>query len=83
MPQMRIRGDFVQSGEFERVRIIGMREAGLSFREIGRRLHRNHTTVARICSAWSNEGLQQRRRGTVPMIEKIDFSDEWVICRSP
>lgn len=61
MPPVRQRRNFSHISDFDRGRIIGMKEAGLSFREIGRRLNRDHTTVARIWSAWSEEGIQQHR----------------------
>ncbi|KAI4469824.1 alpha-catulin [Holotrichia oblita] len=41
-----------------------MREAGLSLREIARRVNRNVSTVLRCWSKWSEEGVQHRRRGS-------------------
>ncbi|KAI4466314.1 guanylyl cyclase [Holotrichia oblita] len=64
MPRVRQHQHFVQLSDFERGRIIGMREAGLSLREIARRVNRNISTVLRCWSKWSEEGVQHRRRGS-------------------
>ncbi|KAI4469530.1 hypothetical protein MML48_1g04323 [Holotrichia oblita] len=64
MPRVRQHQHFVQFSDFERGRIIGMREAGLSLREIARRVNRNVSTVLRCWSKWSEEGVQHRRRGS-------------------
>lgn len=41
-----------------------MHEAGLTFREIGRRVGRPHATVRRIWRDWQEENLEARRRGS-------------------
>lgn len=64
MPRVRQHQHFVQLSDFERGRIIGMREAGLSLREIARRVNRNVSSVLRCWSKWSEEGVQHRRRGS-------------------
>lgn len=64
MPRVRRRANFHQITPFERGRIVGMHEAGLTFREIARRVNRSHTTIAQTCRGWQEEHLEVRRRGT-------------------
>ncbi|GFU85063.1 transposable element Tcb1 transposase [Trichonephila clavipes] len=52
---------FDQVSEFDRGRIVAYRDCGLFFREIGRRVERNQTTVMRICDRWIQEGTTNRR----------------------
>lgn len=49
---------------YERKRIVGMREGGLTFREISRRVGRPHTTIKRIWRDSQREDLKVRRRGS-------------------
>lgn len=64
MPRVRRRVNFRQLTPFERGRIIGMHEAGLSYREIGRRMGRPHATIRRTWMDWQEERLETRRRGS-------------------
>lgn len=64
MPRARRQANFHQLSEFDRGRIVGMREAGLSFREIATRTNRSVSTVAGCCRAWIQEGRTRRARGT-------------------
>ncbi|XP_066254330.1 uncharacterized protein [Euwallacea similis] len=64
MPRTRIERNFHQLSEFERGRIVGLREAGLSFREIATRLNRSVNTIVRCCQGWFEEGQTGRRTGT-------------------
>ncbi|GBN31908.1 hypothetical protein AVEN_236558-1 [Araneus ventricosus] len=48
--------------EFERGRVIGLREGGFSFRDIAERLGRNVSTVHDCWQQWSREGTASRRR---------------------
>ena len=64
MPRVCQRGNYRQLNDFERGRIIGMREAGLSIRDIAARVNRNVATVMRCWSRWSEEGVHQRRPGS-------------------
>ncbi|GFX25041.1 transposable element Tcb1 transposase [Trichonephila clavipes] len=41
-------------------RIVAYRDCGLSFREIGRHVGRNQTTVMQICDRWMHEGTTDR-----------------------
>ncbi|GFU11807.1 HTH_38 domain-containing protein [Trichonephila clavipes] len=67
--------------DFDRGRIIGLREAGWSNRRIGRHLGRSDMVVARCWQQWITEGRVYRRGGQdVPgtqMIARIVQSEEW------
>lgn len=64
MPRVRTRRFFSQISDFERGRIIGLHEGGVSLREIARRLGRAPSTVLRIRTAWRDEGREHRRGGS-------------------
>ncbi|GFT82456.1 HTH_38 domain-containing protein [Trichonephila clavipes] len=55
MSHRKQRSAFDQVSEFNRGRIVAYRDCGLSFREIGRRVERNQTTVTRTCDRWMQE----------------------------
>ena len=61
MPLRRRRGRYQQLTEFERDRIIGLREGGFSFRDIAERLDRDVSTVHVCWKKWSGEGTSSRR----------------------
>ncbi|UYV70771.1 hypothetical protein LAZ67_8000553 [Cordylochernes scorpioides] len=61
MPRRKQRSSFDQVSEFDRERIVAYRDCGLSFREIGRRVGLNQTTVMRICDRWMQEDTTDRR----------------------
>ncbi|GFX98325.1 uncharacterized protein TNCV_4909681 [Trichonephila clavipes] len=56
MSRKKQRSTFDQVSEFDRGRIVAYRDCGLSFREIGRHVGRNQTTVMLICDRWIQEG---------------------------
>lgn len=64
MPRQRVREPFVQLTEFERGRIVGMREAGWTYRRIAQHMGREVSTVHRCCRQWSAEGAHARRPGS-------------------
>lgn len=64
MPPVRRRLNFFQLSQFERSRIVGLREFGMSFRPFDRLLHRNVFTVTRSWRAWLEERREQRARGS-------------------
>lgn len=64
MPRIRRRANFRQLSDFDRGRIVGLREAGLSFREIADRVHRSVCTVANCCRAYFQQHREHRARGT-------------------
>lgn len=64
MPRVRRRENFLQLSKFDSGQIVGLREAGLSFREIATRMHRSVNTVVVCCRVWNQEGRTRRARGT-------------------
>ncbi|GFU99717.1 transposable element Tcb2 transposase [Trichonephila clavipes] len=63
MPLRRNRRQYEQLTDFDRGRIIGLREAGWSNRRIGRHLGRSDMVVARCWQQWITEGRVYRRGG--------------------
>ncbi|GFX94538.1 HTH_Tnp_Tc3_2 domain-containing protein [Trichonephila clavipes] len=64
MPLRRNRRQYEQLADFDRGRIIGLREAGWSNRRIGRPLGRSDMVVARCWQQWITEGRVYRRGGS-------------------
>ncbi|GFT38737.1 transposable element Tcb2 transposase [Trichonephila clavipes] len=52
---------FHQLKEFDRGRIIGLREGGFSYRAIGVRVKRNSSTVMRVWKQWTDEHRTSRK----------------------
>ncbi|GFV31322.1 transposable element Tc1 transposase [Trichonephila clavipes] len=75
MPLRRNRRQYEQLTDFDRGRIIGLREEGWSNRRIGRHLGRSDMVVARCWQQWITEGRVYRRGGVrthpVPSRETI------------
>ncbi|GFX20900.1 transposable element Tcb2 transposase [Trichonephila clavipes] len=72
IPLRRNRRQYEQLTDFDRGRIIGLREAGWSNRRIGRHLGRSDMVVARCWQQWITEGRVYRRGGhPVPSRETI------------
>ncbi|GFY14978.1 HTH_Tnp_Tc3_2 domain-containing protein [Trichonephila clavipes] len=72
MPLRRNRWQYEQLTDFDRGRIIGLREAGWSNRRIGHPLGRSDMVVARCWQQWITEGRVYRRGGhPVPSRETI------------
>ncbi|GBO43335.1 hypothetical protein AVEN_257290-1 [Araneus ventricosus] len=61
MPLRSRRSHYEQLTEFERGRVVGLREGGFSFRDIAERLGRNVSTVHDCWQQWSREGNASRR----------------------
>ncbi|GFX58938.1 transposable element Tc1 transposase [Trichonephila clavipes] len=57
---------FEQISEFERGKIVGLREAGLSYRAVAVRVQRNSTTIMRVSKQWTDEGRKARKSGSGP-----------------
>ncbi|GFW34780.1 transposable element Tc1 transposase [Trichonephila clavipes] len=57
---------FEQISEFERGRIVGLREAGLSYRAVAARVQRNSSTIMRVSKQWTDEGRTARKSGSGP-----------------
>ncbi|GFV33201.1 hypothetical protein TNCV_3261011 [Trichonephila clavipes] len=70
MPLRRNRRQYEQLTDFDRGRIIGLREAGWSNRRIGRPLGRSDMVVARCWQQWITEG-RVYRHAEVPSRETI------------
>lgn len=64
MPRRRMREPYRQMSEFERGRIIGMRECDASIQEIAARVGRSVSAVQRVCTEWFTEGRRTRRDGS-------------------
>ncbi|GFT08290.1 HTH_Tnp_Tc3_2 domain-containing protein [Trichonephila clavipes] len=64
LPLRRNRRQDEQLTDFDRGRIIGLREAGWSNRRIGRHLGRSDMVVARCWQQWITEGRVYRRGGS-------------------
>ncbi|GFU14360.1 transposable element Tcb2 transposase [Trichonephila clavipes] len=64
MPLRRNRRQYEQLTDFDRGRIIGLREAGWSNRRIGHHLGRSDMVVARCWQQWITEGRVYRRGGS-------------------
>ncbi|GFU69332.1 transposable element Tcb1 transposase [Trichonephila clavipes] len=64
MPLRRNRRQYEQLTDFDRGRIISLREAGWSNRRIGRHLGRSDMVVARCWQQWITEGRVYRREGS-------------------
>ncbi|GFV20852.1 transposable element Tc1 transposase [Trichonephila clavipes] len=64
MPLRRNRWQYEQLTDFDRGRIIGLREAGWSNRRIGRHLGRSDMIVTRCWQQWITEGRVYRRGGS-------------------
>ncbi|GFX39140.1 transposable element Tc1 transposase [Trichonephila clavipes] len=62
----RNRMKFEQISEFERGRIVGLREAGLSYRAVAARVQRNSSTIMRVSKQWTDEGRTARKSGSGP-----------------
>ncbi|GFW51593.1 transposable element Tc1 transposase [Trichonephila clavipes] len=66
MPRRRKGAKFEQISEFERGRIVGLREAGLSYRAVATRVQRNSSTIMRVSKQWTDEGRTARKSGSGP-----------------
>ena len=66
MPRQQERAQYQQVSAFERGRMVGFREAGLSYRDTAARTGHAATTAMRVWNQWREEGRTQRRAGTGP-----------------
>ncbi|GFS50934.1 transposable element Tc1 transposase [Trichonephila clavipes] len=62
----RRRVKFEQISVFERGRIVGLREAGLSYRAVAARVQRNSSTIMRVSKQWTDEGRTARKSVSGP-----------------
>ncbi|GFW80765.1 uncharacterized protein TNCV_348681 [Trichonephila clavipes] len=66
--------------QFDRASIVAYRDYGLSFREIGRRVRRNQTTVMRNCDRWMQKGTTDRRGRSHPPHCTTSREDRQIVC---
>ncbi|GFX37728.1 transposable element Tc1 transposase [Trichonephila clavipes] len=66
MPRRRKGVKFEQISEFERGRIVGLREAGLSYRAVAARVQRNSSTIMRVSKQWTDDGRTARKSVSGP-----------------
>ncbi|GFY22350.1 transposable element Tcb2 transposase [Trichonephila clavipes] len=78
MPLRRNRRQYEQLTDFDRGRIIGLREAGWSNRRIGRHLDRSDMVVARCWQQWITEGRVYRRGGAIKRNHKETTDRSWL-----
>ncbi|GFU95098.1 transposable element Tcb1 transposase [Trichonephila clavipes] len=78
MPLRRNRRQYEQLTDFDRGRIIGLREAGWSNRRIGRHLGRSDMVVARCWQQWIAEGRVYRRGGAIKRNHKETTDRSWL-----
>ncbi|GFU97405.1 uncharacterized protein TNCV_4742171 [Trichonephila clavipes] len=64
MPQRRNEEQFQQLTEFERGRIIGLREGGFYDRAIGARVQRKSSTEMRVWKQWTDGHRKIRKTGS-------------------
>ncbi|GBN93100.1 hypothetical protein AVEN_65520-1 [Araneus ventricosus] len=64
MPLRRRRNHYQQLIEFERGRVVGLREGGFTFHDIAERLGRNVSTVHDCWQQWPRKGTASRRPGS-------------------
>ncbi|GFX75828.1 transposable element Tcb2 transposase [Trichonephila clavipes] len=66
MPRRRKGAKFEQISEFEQGRIVGLCEAGLSYRAVAARVQRNSSTIMRVSKQWTDEDRTARKSGSGP-----------------
>ena len=64
MPRRHERVQYQHVSAFEWGRMVGLQEAGLSYRDIEARTGHAAMTVMCVWSQWREEGCMQRRAGT-------------------
>ncbi|GFW48352.1 HTH_Tnp_Tc3_2 domain-containing protein [Trichonephila clavipes] len=83
MPLRRNRRQYEQLTDFDRGRIIGLREAGWSNRRIGRHLGRSDMVVARCWQQWITEGRVYRRGGAIKRNHRRRLTEVGLRSRRP
>ncbi|GFU89637.1 transposable element Tc1 transposase [Trichonephila clavipes] len=66
MPCRRKGAKFEQISEFEQGKIVGLREAGLSYGAVAARVQRNSSAIMRVSKQWTDEGRAARKSGSRP-----------------
>ena len=76
MPRRHERTQYQQVSAFERGRMVGLREAGLSCHGIAARTGHAVTTVMRVWNQWREDGRTQRRARNVTTTR----NDHHLVC---
>ena len=66
MPRRRKRAQYQQVGTFKRGRMVGLQEAGLSYRDIATRTGHAAMIVMHVWNQWREKGRTERRAVTGP-----------------
>ncbi|GFX85152.1 HTH_Tnp_Tc3_2 domain-containing protein [Trichonephila clavipes] len=78
MPRRRIRADYEQLSEFERGRIIGLKEAGWANLRISRHLGRNDVAIRRFWQEREDKGRFQHQDGSGQPRATANLEDELI-----
>ncbi|GFV32728.1 HTH_Tnp_Tc3_2 domain-containing protein [Trichonephila clavipes] len=79
MPHRRIRAHYKQLSEFERGRIIGLKEGGWTNRRIARHMGRRHAAIRRYWQEWVDNGKFQRHDRSGRPRATADLEDRLIV----
>ena len=77
MPRIQVRKRYVQISEFERRRVVRLKETGWSYRLIARHLSRSGAAIRRGSKEWVNDGRTQRQEGSSRLRETTECEDRF------
>ena len=80
MPRRREMAQYQQVSAIERGRMVGIREADLSYRDIAACTWHAATTVMGVWNQWREEGRTQRRAGIGPRNVTTARNDRHIVC---
>ena len=80
MPRRHERVQNQQVHAFEWGRMVGLREASLSYHDVAARTGHVATTVMRVWNQWREEGRTQRRAGTGPRNVTTAWDECYLVC---
>ena len=79
MPRRRERVQYQQVSAFEWGRMVGLREAGLSYRDTATRKEHAGTSMEHVWNQWREEGRMQRRADTAPRNATTAWDDRHIV----
>ncbi|GFU70330.1 HTH_Tnp_Tc3_2 domain-containing protein [Trichonephila clavipes] len=79
MPRHRIRAHYEQLSEFERGRIIGLKEAGWATHRINRHIGRSNAVIRRCWQEWMENVRFQRHDGSGPPRATAHQEDKLIV----
>ncbi|GFY29381.1 HTH_Tnp_Tc3_2 domain-containing protein [Trichonephila clavipes] len=79
MPRRRIRAHYEQLSEFERGRVIGLKEGGWSNRGIARHMGRRDAAIKRCWQEWVDSGRFQSHDGSGQFRPTADQEDTFIV----